>query len=87
LNIVGSYGLDYYRDYFSGLLLVDAVHTEKALVWARALFGYEVSPVRAIEAVAFYLLKSGWHHGLHATPANTRAANHPCRHSDAQPDA
>jgi hypothetical protein len=82
-----GYELDYYRDYFSGLLLVDAVHREKALVWARAFFGYEVSSVRAIEAVAFYLLKSGWHHDLHATPANTRAARHPCRRSAAQPDA
>jgi len=59
------------------LLPVDAAHTEKALVVARAFFGYEVSSLRATEAVAFNLLKSGWHHGLQTTPANTRDATQP----------
>lgn len=55
-----AYALDFYRDYMAGVYLVDAADAAKAIEWAKAYFGYEVSAVRAIEAVAFYLLKGGW---------------------------
>jgi hypothetical protein len=55
-----AYALDFYRDYCDGIRLVGAADVERAVEWATAFFGYEVSAVRAIEAAAFYLLKSGW---------------------------
>ncbi|OAJ60777.1 hypothetical protein A6V36_03025 [Paraburkholderia ginsengiterrae] len=66
-----AYALDFYRDYLDGVRLVDAADANRALEWATAFFGYEVSEVRAIEAVAFYLLKGGWHHDGSA-PQSTR---------------
>ncbi|CAN7768826.1 hypothetical protein LJR034_007538 [Caballeronia sp. LjRoot34] len=53
-----GYGLDFYREWLGGVHLVDEDHAESALAWARATFGYEVTRTRAIEAMAFYYVKS-----------------------------
>lgn len=56
------YRVDYYLDYKAGVHLVDEPHALRAQEWAACAFGYKVHRTRAIEAVAFYLIKAGWHY-------------------------
>jgi hypothetical protein len=56
------YRVDFYLDYKAGVHLVKAEHAKRACEWASRAFGYEVHRTRAIEAVAFYLIKDGWRH-------------------------
>lgn len=48
----------YYRDYRLGVAAVDDEHAQLAMTWAESAFGYAVSRVRAIEALAFYYAKA-----------------------------
>lgn len=48
----------YYRDYRLGVAAVDDEHAQLAMKWAESAFGYAVSRVRAIEALAFYYAKA-----------------------------
>lgn len=57
-----NYRVDYYLDYKAGVHLVDERHATRACEWASRAFGYEVHRTRAIEAVAFYLIREGWRH-------------------------
>lgn len=52
------YGLDFYRNWVSGVRLVEAEHAARAVKWASKAFGYDVTPVRALEGLAFYFIKS-----------------------------
>ena len=66
-----DYRVDFYLDYKAGVDLVDDEHAERACEWATRAFGYAVQRTRAIEAVAFYLIKSGWRHHGAPTPKKT----------------
>lgn len=81
------YRVDFYFDYKAGVELVDEAHARRACEWATRAFGYAVHRTRAIEAVAFYLIKSGWsHHGV-LPPKKITETHTACsaRHTTAKP--
>lgn len=81
------YRVDFYADYKAGVELVDAEHARRACDWALMFFGHSVHRTRAIEAVAFYLIKNGWRHRGAPAP-KARAARPTCADNPAsQPGA
>ncbi|QIE22967.1 hypothetical protein SBC2_09800 [Caballeronia sp. SBC2] len=45
---------EYYRTYMAALCLVEKKYAQLAMQWAKKVFGYRVTRIRAIEAFVFY---------------------------------
>lgn len=69
---------EYYRTYMAALNMVRKEHAKQAMRWAKEVFGYRVTRLRAIEAFVFYHVREFDNGRLPALgPIMAREPRHP----------